>query len=228
MHSCLWCDVPGWELFSQGTVRWLCVFMKNQYMVVADSIRYLVFSLAGVVLIARPPFIFGTSGEELEILVKEVTPEQRLIAVGYVASLAISIQFSWPTYRVALIGVLGATGACEPSFIQSNFFRPMWFIIDTSLRAIGKRAHPLHSLVMFSFYSVVVASIGWGLCKSFKYRLPNSCSRMIVTKTPLVVPTRPEWLGMLFIIGIFGFFAQVGARSILCPSFDHHISSRYS
>jgi len=68
--------------------------MKNQYMVVADSIRYLVFSLAGVVLIARPPFIFGTSGEELEILVKEVMPEQRLIAVGYVASLAISIQFS--------------------------------------------------------------------------------------------------------------------------------------
>ena len=60
--------------------------MKTQYMVVADSIHYLVFSLAGVVLIARPPFIFGTSGEEpLEILVKEVTPEQRLIAVGYVA-----------------------------------------------------------------------------------------------------------------------------------------------
>jgi len=53
-------------------------------MVLADSIHYyLVFSLAGVVLIARPPFIFGTSGEEqIEILVKEVTPEQRLMAVG--------------------------------------------------------------------------------------------------------------------------------------------------
>ncbi|KAL9708898.1 hypothetical protein Ac2012v2_008053 [Leucoagaricus gongylophorus] len=122
------------------------------------------FSLAGVVLIARPLFIFGTSNEEpIEIMVKEVTPKQRLIAVG-----------------VALIGVLGATGAY------------------TSLRAIGKRAHPLHSLVMFSFYSVFVACVG-----------------MIVTKTPLVVPTRLEWLGMLFMIGIFGFFAQVGARFIM-------------
>ncbi|KAJ3561718.1 hypothetical protein NP233_g10021 [Leucocoprinus birnbaumii] len=117
-------------------------------------------SLIGVVLIARPPLIFGSSGTEIakdvsEISTDEATPEQRLIAVG-----------------VSLVGV----------------FR----VLDTSLRAIGKRAHPLHSLVMFSLYSVIVASIG-----------------MIVTKTPFIVPTRLEWLGMLIMIGIFGFFAQI-------------------
>ncbi|KXN91325.1 hypothetical protein AN958_01300 [Leucoagaricus sp. SymC.cos] len=122
-------------------------------------------SLVGVVLIARPPFIFGGGEDEPQFLPEEVTevatravtPEQRLLAVG-----------------VALVGVLGSTGAY------------------TSLRAIGKRAHPLHSLVMFSFYSVIVASIG-----------------MIVTKTPFIVPARLEWLGMLVMIGIFGFFAQI-------------------
>lgn len=119
-------------------------------------------SLCGVVLIARPPFIFGNDNKEptggiLEISAGDVTPEQRLAAVG-----------------MGLVGVLGATGAY------------------TSLRAIGKRAHPLHSLVMFSFYSVAGASIG-----------------MIATDTPFIVPTRLEWLGMLIMIGVFGFFAQI-------------------
>jgi len=70
--------------------------------------------------------------------------------------------------------VLGATGAY------------------TSLRAIGKRAHPLHSLVSFSTQCVIVATIG-----------------MIVTKTPFIVPTQLDWLAMLIMIGIFGFIAQV-------------------
>ncbi|KAJ3565515.1 hypothetical protein NP233_g7579 [Leucocoprinus birnbaumii] len=137
-------------------------------------------SLIGVVLIARPPFIFGGRNEETDMdsSLGEVTPEQRLMAVG-----------------VALIGVLGATGAY------------------TSLRAIGKRAHPLHSLVMFSFYSVVVASIG-----------------MIATKTPFILPTRLEWLAMLTMIGIFGFFAQARFRLTLVPytPLTHTASGIYS
>ncbi|KAF9441674.1 hypothetical protein P691DRAFT_683172 [Macrolepiota fuliginosa MF-IS2] len=124
-------------------------------------------SLAGVILIARPPFIFGTATTEVsdvsleegapDVSIGEAGPEQRLIAVG-----------------VALIGVLGATGAY------------------ISLRAIGKRAHPLHSLVSFSTQCVVVATIG-----------------MVVTKTPFIVPTQLDWLAMLIMIGIFGFVAQV-------------------
>lgn len=55
----------------------------------------LVLSLFGVVLIARPPFIFGSSSGDApevpstsdtpDVPTREVTPEQRLIAVGYVS-----------------------------------------------------------------------------------------------------------------------------------------------
>ncbi|KAJ3561720.1 hypothetical protein NP233_g10023 [Leucocoprinus birnbaumii] len=115
-------------------------------------------SLLGVVLIARPPFLFSSHNEESsKFLSPGTTAQQRLIAVG-----------------VALIGVLGATGAY------------------TTLRAIGKRAHPLHSLVIFSFYSIVVASVG-----------------MIVTDTPFILPTRLDWLFMLFLVGIFGLTTQI-------------------
>ncbi|KAI0072258.1 DUF6-domain-containing protein [Panus rudis PR-1116 ss-1] len=123
-------------------------------------------SLLGVVLIARPEFIFGrqaadgivhpVEGVDSDSPIREVTPAQRLAAVG-----------------VALIGVLGATGAY------------------TTIRAIGKRAHPMHNLVSFSTQCVIVASIA-----------------MAVTRTPIVLPTRLDWLAMLLMIGLFGFIAQ--------------------
>ncbi|KAI0776960.1 DUF6-domain-containing protein [Trametes elegans] len=131
-------------------------------------------SLLGVVLIARPAFLFGqhhhpnpvmdidmgdivegTHGEVDGAMI--VTPAQRVAAVG-----------------VALLGVLGSTGAY------------------TTIRAIGKRAHPLHNLVSFSSQCVIVATVG-----------------MLVMRTPIVVPTRWDWLVMLVLIGIFGFIAQV-------------------
>ncbi|XP_006457167.1 hypothetical protein AGABI2DRAFT_154525 [Agaricus bisporus var. bisporus H97] len=123
-----------------------------------------ILSLVGVLLIARPPFLFGGSNDNIteasqigETTADSVTPNQRLIAVG-----------------VAMLGVLGSTGAY------------------TSLRAIGKRAHPLHSLVSFSTYCVVVAAIG-----------------MLVTKSQFIVPNRLVWLAMLVMIGLFGFAAQI-------------------
>ncbi|TFK18110.1 hypothetical protein FA15DRAFT_628299 [Coprinopsis marcescibilis] len=125
-------------------------------------------SMLGVILIARPASLFGKAeNPDLEVPIdfaspmmtipKEVSPSQRLWAVG-----------------VALIGVLGATGAY------------------TSLRAIGKRAHPLHALTSFSTQCVIVASVA-----------------MIVRQERFVFPTRPEWLAMLAMIGIFGFLGQV-------------------
>ncbi|KAF8174539.1 drug/metabolite transporter superfamily, partial [Pholiota molesta] len=126
-------------------------------------------SLVGVVLIARPTAIFGnvhvpevpTIGDGVTSApmdsAEKGTPRDRLIAVG-----------------VALLGVLGATGAY------------------TSIRAVGKRAHPLHSLTFFSTLCVFVAIPG-----------------MIITKTPIVVPNRLEWLTLLAMIGLFGFFAQI-------------------
>ncbi|KAJ8456284.1 hypothetical protein ONZ45_g18783 [Pleurotus djamor] len=110
-------------------------------------------SLFGVVLIARPAFIFGSSASSVN---SDVDPTQRLIAVG-----------------VALLGVVGATGAY------------------TTLRAIGKRAHPLHSMTSFSAQCVIVASTG-----------------LAVTKTAIVVPTKLEWMALLLLIGLCGFIAQ--------------------
>ncbi|KAG6867921.1 hypothetical protein C0993_009515 [Termitomyces sp. T159_Od127] len=86
----------------------------------------------------------------------KVTPEQRLVAVG-----------------VAMLGVLGATGAY------------------ISITAMGKRAHPLHAMMSFSSQSVIAAVIG-----------------MLVQKTPIVIPTKIEWVAMLIMIGVFGFIAQ--------------------
>ncbi|KAF8623271.1 hypothetical protein AX17_007477 [Amanita inopinata Kibby_2008] len=129
-----------------------------------------VVSLCGVVLIARPPFLFGNrdSASALvtetvaEIVTRSVstskgTPTERMIAVG-----------------VALFGVLGGTGAY------------------TSIRAIGKRAHPLHTMAYFSSLCVVISTVG-----------------MIVTRTPFIIPPRLDWLALLLMIGIFGFLAQV-------------------
>jgi len=74
----------------------------------------------------------------------------------------------------ALIGVLGATGTY------------------TVLRAIGKRAHVLHSLTFFSSQSVLVSTLG-----------------MILFRIPPVVPTRILWVVMLFLISVLGLIAQI-------------------
>jgi len=76
-------------------------------------------SLVGVVLIARPRFLFGSPDGS-----SPVDEQHRMLAIG-----------------VALLGVLGSTGAM------------------TSIRAVGSRAHPMHLLAFFSLQSVVGASI---------------------------------------------------------------------
>ncbi|KAH9008781.1 hypothetical protein EDB84DRAFT_1549771, partial [Lactarius hengduanensis] len=102
-------------------------------------------SFLGVILIARPQFLFGSPQAFLD---PEVTPTQRMLSV-----------------------------MSEES--------------HTLIRAIGKRAHVLHSMMSFSSQCVLGSTLG-----------------MILFKVPIVVPTRPLWLVMLFLIGIFGFLAQ--------------------
>lgn len=87
------------------------------------------FSLVGVVLIARPEFLFGRAAyvsppplAGVDGIVPDSsekgTPAQRLGAVGFVSSLSHlplrnpdAILFA--ICRVALFGVLGTTGACK-------------------------------------------------------------------------------------------------------------------
>jgi len=120
-------------------------------------------SLLGVVLIARPTAIFGSASHSVPEIQTTTSPVEK----GTQTERLIAVG-------IALIGVLGASGAY------------------TTIRAIGKRAHPLHSLTFFSSMCIVVSIAG-----------------MIAMKTPVIVPTRIDWLALLFMIGIFGFVAQV-------------------
>lgn len=115
-----------------------------------------VFSLLGVILIARPPFLFNpiTAANSDG---PGTTPAQRLGAVG-----------------VAMIGVVGATGAY------------------TSIRAIGKRAHPMHVMTFFSLWCTIMASLG-----------------MVVFDIPAVYPRSWRWSLLLLMVGVFGFLAQI-------------------
>ncbi|KAF8258681.1 hypothetical protein EI94DRAFT_1834861 [Lactarius quietus] len=85
-------------------------------------------SFAGVILIARPQFLFGSL--KMFSAPSEVTPTQRMFSVV-----------------VALVGVVGATGAY------------------TTLRSIGKRAHVLHSMTSYSSQCVLASTIGMILFK---------------------------------------------------------------
>ncbi|KAF9242857.1 hypothetical protein BU15DRAFT_72508 [Melanogaster broomeanus] len=116
-------------------------------------------SLSGVVLIARPPFLFGNSlsgNEGSDDSPANATPEERLGAVA-----------------VALVGVFGITGAY------------------ISMRAIGKQAHPMHSVTYFSLWCVIVSS-----------------TSMVALKIPVVYPTNWQWAAMLLVVGVFGLTSQ--------------------
>ncbi|KAG1748143.1 drug/metabolite transporter superfamily [Suillus lakei] len=83
-----------------------------------------------------------------------------------------------PAQRLAGVGacmvsVLGNTGAY------------------TSIRAIGKRAHPMHVMTYFSLWSTIISSLG-----------------MVVFDIPVVYPTSWMWILLLLMVGAFGFVAQ--------------------
>ncbi|KAF7328954.1 Aldo-keto reductase [Mycena venus] len=80
-------------------------------------------------------------------------------------------------------------------------------LVMTTIRAIGQRAHPMHLLASFSIQSVIVASI-----------------IMAILREPFVVPTRLAWLGLLAVIGILGFGAQV----LLTMGFQRETAGRAS
>ncbi|GAA5888821.1 hypothetical protein JCM6882_002865 [Rhodosporidiobolus microsporus] len=110
-----------------GLLAW--VLLREPYSKLEALVGFT--SLLGTLFIAKPDFLFPSSSASPspdapveEMSEDGVSAEQRMFAVG-----------------VALIGVLGASGA---------------YLI---IRLIGKRASPLHSISYFSFYSVIVSCI---------------------------------------------------------------------
>ncbi|TBU26434.1 drug/metabolite transporter [Dichomitus squalens] len=124
-----------------------------------------VFSFVGVVLIARPEFLFGRQHQDEQIDEAEslriVTSAQRLVAVS-----------------VALLGVVGLTSAY------------------TTIRAIGKRAHPMHNLGAFSLFCILTAPI-----------------LMVFAQIQFVVPDNVSCSAMILAVSGCGFAAQMTMTS---------------
>ncbi|KAK0502418.1 drug/metabolite transporter superfamily [Armillaria luteobubalina] len=92
---------------------------------------------------------------------------------------------------VALIGVLGTTAAF------------------TTIRAIGPRAHALHSLTSFSLQAVIASSIGYII---LPYILPPAISPLGQNSNngySVVFSTHWKWTALFLTLGITGFFGQL-------------------
>jgi drug/metabolite transporter (DMT)-like permease len=79
---------------------------------------------------------------------------------------------------------LAGVGACMVSVLGNTG-------AYTSIRAIGKRAHPMHVMTFFSLWCTIISSLG-----------------MVVFDIPIVYPTSWMWMLLLLMVGIFGFVAQ--------------------
>ena len=148
-------------------------------------------SLTGVVLIARPTSLFQGHADAGPIASggADVAPLTNATA----ANDAPSLDNVSPTQRlmavgVALIGVLGA--ACA----------------YTTIRWIGKRAHPLISVNYFAGWCTFVSLVAVFAIPGVGFRLPSSLE---------------EW-GYLLFLGICGFVMQI----MLTAGLAHEKSSR--
>ncbi|KAI6823608.1 hypothetical protein KC340_g5021 [Hortaea werneckii] len=161
---------------------WACSILINEPFGRLEQIAGLV-SLVGVALIARPTSLFAAfaskdsppatgnsdvmpggnstgaaSGEDADASsYEDVTPEQRLAAVG-----------------IALVGVLGAATAY------------------TTIRWIGKRAHPLISVNYFAVWSTIVSTFMMLVLPDVGFLLPADAK---------------EWAYLIF-LGTCGFIMQ--------------------
>ncbi|KAI6144381.1 hypothetical protein BKA82DRAFT_4177462 [Pisolithus tinctorius] len=115
-------------------------------------------SLFGVVLIARPPFLFESARDP------ELDEPTVYASAG-------------DRFRATLVLVMGITIAAFAMI---------------AIRAIGTRAHAMHSMAYFSLWSVIVSTIG-----------------LLFSRESMVYPTQWEWSALLLLIGVFGFIAQM-------------------
>jgi drug/metabolite transporter (DMT)-like permease len=103
-------------------------------------------SLAGVILIARPTYLFSSStGDDDSATIAtsaggvEPTPGQHLAAIG-----------------MAIVGVFGAASAY------------------TTIRMIGHRAHPLISVTYFAFWCTLVSTVALVFVPAIPFVLPST------------------------------------------------------
>ncbi|KAI1780660.1 hypothetical protein F4818DRAFT_396416 [Hypoxylon cercidicola] len=142
-------------------------------------------ALGGVILITRPVSLFSgepsstTGSIEAEIIANVTAAETSQYPGGdHITTSAERLS----AIGFALLGVLGGAGAF------------------TSLRWIGKRAHPLTSINYFSAWCVVVSTTTLTVAPAFDYGQPE---------LRLELPHSPRQWAFLIFIGICGLVMQV-------------------
>ena len=123
-------------------------------------VRYLLVSVCsffGVMLIARPPFLFGSPQSDQPMV---GTPAQRMISIMSEISPSSRVFIScYNTVRLLLASLLLPVPVSLVHVIVVHTFISASSV--TFIRAIGNRAHAIHSVAFFSSQSVLVSTIGY-------------------------------------------------------------------
>jgi len=174
---------------------WACSYFINEPFTRMEQIAAYV-SLFGVVLIARPASLFAGSGQSEGPVPPEsgstnLMPSNSTISTP--GRLAAEYDSVTPTQRamavgIAMIGVLGAAGAF------------------TTIRWIGKRAHPLISVNYFAVWCTIVSVVAMFAMPGVGFLLPNNLK---------------DWCYLVF-LGICGFVMQF----LLAAGLQYEKSSR--
>ncbi|USP76629.1 uncharacterized protein yc1106_03903 [Curvularia clavata] len=172
---------------------WACSYLINEPFTRMEQIAAYV-SLFGVVLIARPVSLFAAlskdsvpsaSGDPDLILANTTITSSDRLAADYDS---VTPKQRAMAVGIAMLGVLGAAGAY------------------TTIRWIGKRAHPLISVNYFATWCTIVSIIAMLTMPGVGFLLPNSLR---------------DWSYLVF-LGICGFVMQF----LLAAGLQHEKSSR--
>ncbi|KAI1594961.1 EamA domain containing protein [Pyrenophora tritici-repentis] len=175
---------------------WACSYFINEPFTRMEQMAAYV-SLLGVILIARPVSLF-TAFTHSEHTVPPTSGNLGLIPSNTTTAdlpgrLAVDYDSVTPTQRamavgLAMLGVLGAAGAI------------------TTIRWIGKRAHPLISVNYFAVWCTIVSIVAMFALPGVGFLLPNSLK---------------DWSYLIF-LGICGFVMQF----LLAAGLQYEKSSR--
>lgn len=165
---------------------WACSYFINEPFTRTEQIAAYV-SLFGVVLIARPVSLFAAlshshepvppaSGDSDLILSNTTTTSSDRLAADYDS---VTPKQRAMAVRIAMLGVLGAAGAY------------------TTIRWIGKRAHPLLSVNYFAAWCTIVSIVAMLTMPGVGVLFPNNLK---------------DWCYLVF-LGICGF---VMVRRVIC------------
>lgn len=118
-----------------------------------------VISLFGVVLIARPSFLgMGGAAQDSKLGNTGVKAAQRLTAVGLEPTHS-AVNLCSRHCSFAVVAVAGNTGACGFNVDWCHGCALTSDLSVTTIRAIGTRAHALHSVAAFSTQSVAASTL---------------------------------------------------------------------